>query len=67
MFLLQKNVCWSPKQWLMLGRPHYKRLMPSVQRLLASQDIRGVTVRLLACALFQSTSLILMSMALMCV
>ena len=35
-FLLQKNVCSSPKHWLMLGRPHYKKLMPSVQRFLAS-------------------------------
>ena len=35
-FLLQKNVRLSPKQSLLLGRPHYKKNVPSMQKCLAS-------------------------------
>ena len=45
----------------MLGRPHYKKLLPRVQRLLVSWDIPGATVRLSTCALCLIITLIQMS------
>ena len=45
----------------MLGRPHYRKLLPPVQRLLVSWDIPGATVRLCTCALGLIMSLIQMS------
>ena len=61
MCLLQKSGCWLPKQWRMLGRPHYRKLLPPVQMLLVSWDIPGATGTLSTCALCLIISLIQMS------
>ena len=45
----------------MLGRPHYRKLLPHVQMLLVSWDIPGATVTLSTCALCLIISLIQMS------